>query len=249
MSVTIGTSTFPTLTAQPFGYDESDTRAGLTARKWSVQGLLTPSEWLTLLDDYDTWRDLRIEDEPTETSGVVGTTIELSGTGPGGQTWTDIACWFTSAPQAEQVGAYLSVSVELVDATQALEVLLKEKEREDETSDDLPDLGTITIGTTVLKLLKPVESYGDGPQLELTASGVHYVTGPLVVYRIRDVEGTTSVSGWTGILSWYESQIVNVPEPGAWFPISIPSASAANKVVDGVTTVEYTVSIQLGQVI
>lgn len=249
MSVTIGSSTFSRLTAQPYGYDETDTRSGKTAAKWTVSGLLTPTEWLALLDIYDAWRDLRIEDPDSKTSGEVGTTVNLSGTGPGGQTWTSIACWFSSAPQAEQAGAYLSATVELVDAAQALQVLLKEEEQQEESSEDLPDLGTLTIGSTVLTLLKPVESYGQGPQLELTASGVHYVSGPLVVYRIRDVEGTTDAAGWAGILSWYESQIVATPTTGAWFPISVPSATAENKVVNGVKTIQYTVTIQLGQVI
>lgn len=248
MSVTIGSATFSTLTAQPFGYEETDTRFGLTAQKWLLQGLLSPAEWLDLLDEYNDWRDARITDAPTEESGVVGTTIVFSGDGPGGQSWTNVACWFISAPQAEQVGHYLSASVELVDAAQALEVILKQKELQEETSDDLPDLGTVVVGTTTLKLVKPMESYGQGPALELTAAGRHYVTGPLVVYRIRDIEGTTNAAGWAGVLSWYESQIIAIPSVGTWFPISIPTASAENKIVDGVKTVEYTVSIQLGQV-
>lgn len=250
MSVTIGAFEFPTLTAQPFGYEEGDTRLGLTARKWSIQGLLTPLEWLDLLTEYDTWRDLRIQDEPTEVSGVVGTTISLTGTGPGGQVWTAIPCWFVTAPQAEQSGAYLAVSVELVDAAQALEVLLRQKEKEeDATAEDLPDLGTVTLGAAVLKLLKPMETYAQGPQLELTASGVHYISGPLVVQSIRDIEGTTDPAGWAAVLAWYESQIVTTPAASAWFPISAPSASAESKIIDGVKTVQYTVSIQLGKVL
>lgn len=248
MSVTIGSDTFARLTAQPFGYDETDTRSGQTAAKWTVNGLLTPSEWLDLLAIYDAWRDLRIEDPPSITSQEVGNTVTLSGTGPGGQTWTEVDCWFSSAPQAEQSGAYLAVSFELVDAAQALEVLLKQEEQQEE-EEDLPDLGTITVGTTVLTLLKPIETYGATPQLELTASGVHYISGPLVAFRVRDIEGTTDASGWSGILSWFESQVVTTPATGAWFPISAPTASAANKIVDGVKTIEYTVSIQLGQVI
>ena len=130
MAITIGGTSFPTLTAQPFGYEETNTRAGQTARKWLITGLLKPSEWLDLLDEYDGWRDTRIDDEPTETSNVVGTTVAFSGDGPGGQSWTSIACWFITAPQAGQSGSYLSASVELVDANEALEVLLKTKEDE-----------------------------------------------------------------------------------------------------------------------
>lgn len=249
MAITIGGTSFPTLTAQPFGYEETNTRAGQTARKWLITGLLKPSEWLSLLSTYDTWRNTRIDDEPTETSNVVGTTIAFSGDGPGGQSWTSVACWFITAPDAEQSGAYLSASVELVDANEALQVLLKAAETEEATGEDLPNLGTITIGTTVLTLLKPVDAYATSPTMELTATGTHYIQGALVPYNIKDVEGTTDSAGWTAIRAWYETQIDAVPLAGSYFPIKSPTASAANKVVAGVTTVEYTVSIQLGLVL
>jgi hypothetical protein len=246
--VTIGTAAFPTLTAQPFGYEETDTRAGQTARKWLVTGLLKPSEWLALLGVYDSWRDLRIEDEPTLTSGTVGTTVNFTGNGPGSQVWTSIPCWFITAPSAEQSGAYLLASVELVDANESLEVVLKTQEGA-EAEDDLPDLGTITINSVVIKLTKPIDAYADGPSVELTATGVNYVAGPLVVQRIQDIEGTTDLNGWNSIRSWYESQVVSVPSSGSYFPVSPPSATAENKIISGVKTVQYTVSLQLQRVI
>lgn len=248
MAITIGSTSFPTLTAQPFGYEETNTRAGQTARKWLIAGLLKPSEWLDLLDEYDAWRDIRIDDEPTEASNVIGTTVAFSGAGPGDQSWTNIDCWFITAPQAEQSGAYLSASVELIDATQALAVLLKTEEDE-AASEDLPDLGTITVGSTVLTLLKPVDAYATSPTMELTATGTHYIQGAPVPYSIKDIEGTTNVAGWDAIRSWYEGQISATPGAGSYFPITSPTASAANKIVEGVTTVEYTVSIQLGLVL
>jgi hypothetical protein len=248
MAITIGAASFPTLTAQPFGYNETDTRAGLTARRWLIQGLLKPSEWLALDTAYTTWRASRIQDDDSLASGTVGTTIAFSGKGAGGVTWTNIACWFFSAPSAEQSGAYLSASVELVDANQALEVLLRAEEKSYE-AEDLPNFGTITIGTTVVTLTRPVDSYGQGPSLELTATGNHYITGPLVVYKIKDVEGTTDETGWNNIRSWYESQIVAVPSSGSYFPISFPTATAEKKVVNGIKTTVYTISIQLGLVL
>jgi hypothetical protein len=249
MTVTVGSFSFPNLTAQPFGYQESDTISGFTARKWALNGLLLPSEWLDLLDVYDSWRDTRITDTPTETSGVVGTTVNFSGTGPGGQSWTNIACWFVTAPQGTQSGAYISVSIELVDANQQLAVILVQKEQQTTTSEDIVDLGTITLGTTVLTLLKPVDSYQTNPNMEFTATGVHYITGNLTPYNVKDVEGTTDLTGWNNIRSWYETEISAVPLAGSYFPISAPSATAANKIVGGVKTVEYTVSIQLGYVL
>jgi hypothetical protein len=246
MSITIGSASFPTLTAQPFGYEESNVRAGRTARRWQLAGLLKPSEWLTLLTAYDTWRDLRIEDEDTLKSGVVGRTVSFSGKGPGGQTWTNVPCWFIAAPQADATGAYLSVSASLVDAAQALQVLLKEQDAAADEED--LDLGTITIGSTTLKLLKPVDAYSGSPSLDLTPSGVHVISGPLVPFRVKDVEGRTNLAGWNDIRSWYEGRIGQVPAVGSLFPIGPPSASAEARIVEGVRVTSYNVSIQLGEI-
>jgi hypothetical protein len=245
---TIGTAQFPTLTAQPFAYDETDVRAGLTARKWVLQGLLKPSEWVALLGVYDGWRNARINDPDTLVSGTVGTTIALTGKGAGSQTWTSVACWFSSAPSAEQAGKYVAVTVELVDANQALAIILKQQEAEEE-AEDLPDFGTYTIGTTVLTLLKPPDAYATGPSLTLAATGKHYIEGPLVVQKVKDLEGTTNSAGWDGVRTWYETQLVSTPPAGTWFPVSSPTATAENKVIGGVKTTQYTVSIQLGLVL
>lgn len=247
MAVTIESASFSSLTAQPFGYDDSDVRTGQTARKWSITGLMTPAEWLALLEVYDDWRDLRIEDQDSLISESIGTTVTFSGSGPGDQTWTNIECWFSSSPSASQSGSYLSVSVELVDATQALEVLLRQQELS--SQEDLPNFGTITLGTTTLTLKKPVDSYGANPSMELTATGVHYITGPLVPFKVKDIEGITNLTGWNNIRTWYESQISAVPASASWFPITSPSATAEKKIVNGVKVTQYTVTIQLGQVI
>jgi hypothetical protein len=246
MAVSIGTSTFPNLTAQPFGYDEVDTRSGQTARKWTLSGLLKPTEWLSLLNTYNTWRNARINDEDSLESNTTGTTVALTATGPGGQTFTGIACWFSAAPSAEQSGRYLAVSVELVDASQSLAVLRKQQQAGQEA---LPGLGNYVLGTTTLKLLKPIDAYGPGPQLELTATGNHYITGPLVVQRIRDIEGTTDKDGWDAIRDWYQGEVVTVPARGDWYPIEPPTATAAIAIVNGVRITQYTISAKLGRVL
>lgn len=248
MSISLGSFDFPNLTAQPYGFDATNIAQGLSARKWNLSGFLTPSEWLDLLQIYEDWRDLRIEDEDSASSGVVGTTVELSGTGPDGQTWTDIACWFLTAPEAEINGKYFLATVEVVDAAQALQVLLREQEQEAEDT-NLPDLGTITIGSATLTLLKPPDTYTNTPSVEPTVVGKQYIAGPLAVYRIKDVEGTTNAAGWEAVLDWYESTVMNYPSSGDLFPVSAPTASARNVVVSGVNTVEYTVTIQLAEII
>lgn len=246
MSVTIDSLTIDRLTAQPFGYDEVDVRAGLTARRWEVSGLLTPSEWLSLLSIYDAWRDLKIQEGPAVETGVIGATVPLSSNGPGGQTWTDIGCWFAAAPVGSQAGSYISVSCQLVDAEQALAILLKQQELEEE--EDELDLGTFTINGAVLKLLKPPDAYAFTPTLEQTANGSHYVTGALSATLIKDIEGETDGAGWGLIRSWYQAIVQTTPATNTYFPIEPPTASAANKVVDGAKVLTYTVNVKLALV-
>lgn len=248
MTVTIGSATFSNLVAQPFGYEQTNTQAGLTARAWTLTGLLTPAEWLGLIGEYDEWRDARIQDEDSSVSGVIGTVIAFSGTGAGGEEWSGINCWFLSAPEAEQSGGFLQASIRIVDAEQALEVILRQAELEAE-QEDLPDLGTITIGAATLTLLAPPDSFGFTPELSLTAGGVHFIAGPLVAYETQDIQGSTDAAGWAAVREWYAEQVISRPATGDWYPISAPTASAQVKVINGVKTTEYIVSISLGKVI
>lgn len=247
MTVTIGSLQLTRLAVQPFGYEETETRDGLTARKWLVSGFCTPTEWGDLLEQYETWRDLRIQDPDSVAANSVGTTVSLTASS-NGLTWSAVPCWFIQAPQSEQVGAYVQATIELVDAAQALEVALRQKEKQDQAAEDLPDLGTFTIGTAVIKLTKPPETFQDIPQMELTAAGNTYISGPLGATMVRDIEGTTSASGWTAIQSWFAAATASRPAIGDYFPLSAPTATAANKVIDGLKVVEYTVTLGLGVV-
>jgi len=242
--VTIGTFKVDrNLTAQPFSYDETNTRQGLTARKWRLSGLLSQSQWRELVSVYEAWRDARIEDPDSIVAQDVGTTIKLTAT-TNGQTWTGVPCWFTAAPQADQVGPYLQASCELIDAQQALAVALRSQELGNE---DRPALGTFTIGGVVLTLLAPPETYQDVPQLGLTTTGRSVITGPLAATKVWNVQGTTNATGWAGIRTWFEAAVGARPSTGDLFPINAPTASAANKIVDGLKTIEYTVSLSVAE--
>lgn len=254
MAITLGGTTFTglNLSDQPFFYEEDDVLLGRTAEAWNISGICTPSDWYDLLQVYDTWRDARILETPPETSGVVGTTVSLSIDGPGSGSWTSVGCWFLSAPSASQSGYYLNVNFSLVNAAQQLQVILLGIESGGgggAGGELLPDFGTYTVGSTTLTLRKPVDTYGDGPSLELTAGGNHYLTGPLVVYKIKDIEGETDLAGFNAIRAWYESQIVTTPSPGSYFPITPPTATAERTLVSGSPVDTYTVSIQLGLVL
>jgi len=248
MTITLGDFTFNTLTAQPFGYAETDTQAGLTARRWRIAGLCTPAQWQDLIQVYNSWQGDRKEDEDSLKSGVIGTTVPLTANA-NGITWTSVACWFIQAPSGEQAGFYISVDAEVVDAIQALEVLLYQEEKNKQRSEALlPDLGTVTVGTTVLTLLKPMETYDNNPQVALTAAGSHYISGPLTASRIRDIEGTCDSQGWEDLLDWYEAIVQTTPVVGTWYPATAPTASAEVVIDLGVKTTRYTVTLRLIQI-
>lgn len=245
MTLTIGNFTYggQAYTAQPFGYDEADVKQGLTARKVQISALMTETEWQDLLSEYDTWRDVRITEPDSKKANDVGTTVEVS-LSANGVDWVDEECWFLQAPAGEQAGTYVQVTVALVVAAEALEVA----QRQDELSTEKYYFGTYELGDTTVNLLRPPETYQDTPQLSLTASGVSYIQGPLSATRVVQIEGDTDSTGWDAIQTWYEDAIQELPAAEDWFPLTAPSATAEAKVVGGIRTDVYTVSISLGQV-
>lgn len=248
MSVTIGAFSSSNLLAQPYGYDETETRAGLTARKWIINGLLTKTQWSSLLNVYNTWRNTRINDEDTLKSRVVGTTVSVT-VSANNITVTALPCWFIAAPSGEQAGAYVNATVEVVDAAEALQVLLAEEERRRQREEALrPDLGTLNVGGTILDLLKPKDTYINNPQVELTAGGEHYISGPLTASRLYDAEGETNVTGWTNILNWYQNIVRITPGKNTFYPYTPPTATARAEIQGGAKVTIYTVSIQLIQI-
>lgn len=264
MTITIGSFTCGLLTVQPFGY-EGEARTGLTARTFQISGLLTPAQWQSLLSEYNTWRNLRIADADTVSSGVVGTTIALTANA-NGVSVTSLACWFADPPSGEQTGAYISASVTLVDAAQALAVLLREQEKSRQGSEaNLPSFGSWFIVTgspdkivpsltggetaaaTIVLTADPV-TYQDGPTLGLTATGAHVLQGPLTATKVRRIQGTTSSASWAVIQTWYEEAVASIPLVNSWFPISPPSATAEIIISAGAKSTRYTVSVDLALV-
>lgn len=244
MSITIGAFTTSKLLAQPYGYQETQTNDGLTARAWRVSGLLTAAEWQSLISVYNTWRDARIQDPDSVAAASLGTTVSLTGSA-NGISVSGLACWFTTAPSGEQAGAYIQASVELVDAAQALQVALRQREKA-KSAEDRPALGTFTLGSCTLTLLRPPVTYQDIPQLQLTAAGTSYVTGPLTATKVYALEGETDAAGWSALQTWFETTVGTTPAAGAYFPISAPTATATNDVVNGLKVITYTVTISVG---
>ena len=184
----------------------------------------------------------------------MGTTVALTASA-NGVSVTSLACWFADAPNGEQAGAYISASVTLVDAAQALAVLLREQEKSRESTEaQIPSLGTVTFtrgsGTSpIVTLTAPMDTRQDGPTVALTATGVSYVTGPLVAHKIRNVEGYLSTGTFENLLSWYDETIAAVPSATSYFPISAPSATAEVIVSGGVKSTRWSVTLTVLQII
>ena len=253
MTITIGAFTCQTLTAQPFGY-EGDARTGLTARTFQISGLLTPTQWQSLVNVYNTWRDTRITDADTLSSGVVGTTVALT-INANGLTVTALACSFAEAPTGEHAAPYITTSLTLVDSTQALAVLLREEEKSRQSTEALiPSLGTITFTrvsgvSPIVTLTAPMDTRQDGPTVALTATGVSYVTGPLVAHKIRNVEGFISTGSFDNLLSWYDETVAAIPAATSYFPITAPSATAEVIITGGVKATRYSVTLTVLQIL
>jgi len=247
--ITINGLTFTPLTAQPFGY-EGEARTGLTARTFRCAGLLTPSQWATLVGIYDTWRGNRITDADTLSSGTIGSTVALTTGSINGLTVTALACWFTEAPTGEQAGTYVSASCTLVDAAQALAVLLRQEEKARQGSEArLPNLGTVTLGSAVITLTKPMETRRDGPTVAMSPGGTSIISGALVAHRVRQIEGYISSGTFADLLAWYDTTISSSPAAATWFPISEPTATAEIIITGGAKATRHSVSLTALQII
>jgi hypothetical protein len=251
MSVTVGGVVLKNLQAQPLGYEQSAVTGGVTARQWTIQGLVTGAEWVAILGVYDTWRNAKIQEDPATSSKVLGTTVSFSGTGYGSQTWTNVACWFNAAPSGSQANGFVSVSFGLVDATQALQVIVKQETDQEaaEEADQAINYGNITLGGVVVKFLEDPDVFVDTPQVNLTATGKHYATGPLIVSEGLSIRGEIIGTAKTQLRNWFRTTAQASPVPGQYWPTDPPTFRGINKLVNGATVLHYEVSLNLIKVL
>lgn len=249
MSVTINGLTLSSLTAQPFGYDVEDVRAGLVARSWSVNGLLDATQLGQFKSIFDTWIAARQSDPDSLSANSIGTTVALSASA-NGLTASGVACWFSDAPSFEQVGRYVQLSCTLVDANQALTIAKKALEKSAQNDQALtPSLGTVTLGGVVITLTEPMETLDDLPTLERTAGGFPYVQGPLRSSRVRTITGTVAnEAAVTTLRNWVATTVQSTPAVGDWWPTSPPVASVEAKIISGLKTNVWTVSLTVEEV-
>ena len=247
--LTVGSWTYEAgnWTAYPITYKEKEVELGLTAEALNVSVLCTNEEWAGIKATYESWRTARLADEVDGDNGsireVVGSTVAVSCSARG-VSWSSRACYFMTAPQAEDFGMFLQVSFELVDAAQW--VAIYNREQEINNADGVVYCGDFTLWGTVLKLRKPPESYQDMPQLSLSAGGKSYTTGPRVPTETRVLEGDTNQAGWQNIYAQCKNNASSVPS-SEWFPVTPPSANVTKQVDAGVRNDLYTVSITVAK--
>lgn len=239
------TLTLRYLQAQPIGYAESETEQGLTARRFTVAGLCTPTQWVTCCSLFDAWQAAKILEAPTLASRAVGATVALT-CAAHGRSVTSLACWFTGAPAGETTGAWVKVSFTLIDAAQQLAVLLRQNEKNRLGGDAfLPAYGTITLGSTTLALLDQPEAFEDGPSLEPTSTGGFVARGPLVASEVRNVRGVTDAAGWTAVKLWFAFTIAARPGATDLWPVGELGLERDQIVSSGAVIERYIVSVKL----
>jgi len=240
--ITLDTLDFTYLTAQPFGY-EGDARSGQTARQFQLSGLFTRPQWAALVALYDAWRSDRILDPDTLAAGDVGHTVPLT-LEANGVSVTALACWFTEAPKAEQLGSWVQGSVTLVDAAQALQVLLADAERRRQGQEGaIPALGNVTLGSCTITLTRPMEGRQGAPTVAMTAGGSSYITGPLASHETLQIEGWISSGTPADLRSWFDGTIAAVPSVGTWFPVGDLGPPSAEVIISGgVKATRYSVN-------
>jgi hypothetical protein len=220
MPVTLDETTFDRLVVLPQSWDEVDVRAGIVARQFEIDGIIGPADCTAIQSLFAAWAAAKAAEPDALSSGSIGTTVAFSGAAAG-QTWTEVPCWFASAPATPRVGSKYRCSFTLIDATQALAAAQVQEER---GRDVELTYGTYTLAGVTLTLLEQPEAFSDGPSAEPSAGGVDVIRGPLEVRDLLQIRGyTVSDTAWGTIKTWYRTTIAATPVSGDWFPVSPPT--------------------------
>lgn len=239
--------TFPNLSEHPVGYEESDTQRGRAARHWAISGIVSREDANTINDLFRAWYAVRILDGDPKETGIIGETVDFTGEAPGFEWEDSIPCWFVSAPQIQMAGAFCRVSLTVVDAEEALAILLAEKE--DETEDeDVLELGTLTFGSAVVNLRKRPEGYTDLPAVALNPSGRHVITGALNPTQILRVEGWVDATNLPLLEEWVEDVTSETPTQGEYFLTEWSEPVADKRVQNGVMAIYYDVTFTVTKI-
>lgn len=209
----------------PFGFNEVNTRRGRTSEALSIEGFLLREDAAALIALFKAWRDVKITEEDPQKTGVVGATVAVTGSGVG-FSWTNKACWIDKAPTTQDAGIFVKVSADFVDATQALQILLEER---DDADEDGVNLGTITLGSAVINLLSYPVTFDDLPQPTRNPAGVHVITGQLTLQESKEIEGWVTEANKNNLEAWINTVTAATPAPNSWFPVSYQKPSAKTR--------------------
>lgn len=246
LSYSGATFTFPNITAHPLTFDATDVRRGRVAEALALSGVLTVAETNTLKGIWQAWRDARLPQEAPERTGTVGATVAVTASGPG-YSWSSRAAWFSEAPSFEAAGGYVKVAITLVDANQALAVLLRELEESEEEQEAL-NLGTLSFGGAVVNLTARPDTFDGLPTAELSPAGAHVITGSLAVIEQREVRGWVTAADLPTLESWVKTTVATRPSPAAWFPTAWSTPTARLKRNAGTVSTVYDVSFTVTKI-
>ena len=237
--------TFPNLDQHPLAFDAVDVRRGRAPESLQPSGLLLKPQADSLLNLFRSWRTAKLAEEAPERTGTVGAVVLVTASGPGysgASAWSNRAAWIDSIEKPSQVGPFTRVGLTLVDANQALAVALRELEEGEEEQEAL-NLGTVTFGGATINLTARAENIEGLPQLELSAAGVHVITGNLATVDTREVRGWVTSATLPTLESWVKTTAAT-PSPvnNTWFPSGWSPPVARLKRNAGVVTTVFDVS-------
>jgi hypothetical protein len=144
-------------------------------------------------------------------------------------------------------GMFCRVSITLVDASQALAILLRQGEEEAEQAAQL-NLGTITFGSAVVNLTARPDGFTDLPSLALTPAGGHVLTGPLAVTETRRVQGWVTSANLTALETWLKTTTTASPSTGGWFPTEWSEPVAKRRADGGTIGTYYDVAFAVSKI-
>lgn len=228
MTVTIGALTINALQSLPIGYEDVNVRQGIVVRAWDIDGIVEQEEAAAISNLYEAWYATRKTEPDTMETGTIGTTVAFTGDA-GGRNWTAVACWFDKSPEFTRTGYRWRVSLRLVNAAEALAAHVADKKLTTDAEEATTlTFGTLTVGGVVLTLLEDPDARGDGPSVEIAATGTDIISGPVRSIRLRNIKGYGPNPGNTDyqtLLTWYDTQVANLPSYASWWPISPPTPS------------------------
>lgn len=241
------TYAFPNLVDHPFGYEDGNVQRGRSIRRWQLTGVVAREDAATISSLFSAWNAAKLLDDDPVRTGVVGATVGLTGSAPGFTWSTAVPCWFSGAPQIQMAGVFCRVSVSLVDAAQALAVILREGEEEAEQAAQL-QLGTQTYGTAVVNLTARPEGYSDLPTLALSPAGQTVITGPLGLTETRRVQGWVTAANLTLLEAWLTTTTATSPAVGVWFPTEWSEPVARRRADGGTIGTYYDVAFSVSRI-